>query len=99
MSDAALFVILFGGLFVLRIIVATVAFLVLLPRTDRCPNCDQQTLRMASALFDRWLPWFRKSWCVACGWHGLLRHPVPGGASATTTLRAPSPRGARPRAR
>jgi hypothetical protein len=72
-SDAALFVMIFGGLFVLRIIVATVAFLFILPRGDRCPNCDHATLRMESLLFDRIMPWFRKSWCIACGWHGLLR--------------------------
>jgi hypothetical protein len=73
MSDAALFVLLFGGLFVLRVIAATVVFFFLLPRGDRCPNCDQPTLRVASLLFDRVLPWFRKSWCLTCGWQGLLR--------------------------
>lgn len=73
MSDAALFVLLFGGLFVLRIIAATIVFLVLLPKGGRCPNCDRPTLRVESMIFDRFLPWFRKSWCIACGWHGLLR--------------------------
>lgn len=73
MSDAALFVLIFVGFFVLRIIAATVFFLALLPRGDHCPNCDRPTLRVASLLFDRVLPWFRKSWCIACGWHGLLR--------------------------
>lgn len=73
MSDALLFVAIFGGLIVLRFIVATVAFLFILPRGDRCPNCDHPTLRVESLLFDRLLPWFRKSWCITCGWHGLLR--------------------------
>lgn len=73
MSDAALFILLFGGLFVLRIVAATLFFLALLPKSDRCPNCDHSTLRVASLLFDRILPWFRKSWCLTCGWHGLLR--------------------------
>jgi hypothetical protein len=72
-SDAALFALVFGGLFVLRFIVATVVFLALLPRGDRCPLCDASTVRMASFLFDRVMPWFRKSWCLTCGWTGLLR--------------------------
>ncbi|MCC6318177.1 MAG: hypothetical protein IT361_10850 [Gemmatimonadaceae bacterium] len=72
-SDAVLFAVVFGGLFVLRIIAATIVFLVLLPRGDRCPMCDEPTLRVASFLFDRLMPWFRKSWCLTCGWTGLLR--------------------------
>ena len=73
MSDAVLFTLLFAGIFTFRIIIATVAFLVILPRGDSCPNCDRSTVRIASFLFDRLLPWFRKSWCLTCGWHGLLR--------------------------
>jgi hypothetical protein len=73
MSDAAWFVIVFVGLFVLRIIAATLVFLVLLPRGDRCQLCDAPTARVESWLFDRYLPWFRKSWCLSCGWVGVLR--------------------------
>lgn len=73
MSDVALFILIFGGFFVLRMIAATVFFLALLPKGDLCPNCNRPTLRVASILFDRILPWFRKSWCITCGWHGLLR--------------------------
>lgn len=73
MSDAAIFTIVFVGLFVLRIIAATLVFLVLLPRGDRCQLCDAPTVRMASFLFDRLMPWFRKSWCLQCGWVGVLR--------------------------
>ncbi len=57
----------------LRLLVATVAFLVILPPGDRCPNCDHSTLRVESILYGRVLPWFRKSWCIECGWLGLLR--------------------------
>lgn len=74
MTDAALFIAFFGALMVLRLLVATVAFVVILPRGDRCPNCDHPTLRVESLLYDRVLRWFRKSWCIECGWHGLLRH-------------------------
>lgn len=73
MSDETVFVLVFGGFVVLRILAATLFFFVLLPRGDRCPNCDHPTLRVQSLLFDRVLPWFRKSWCVTCGWHGVLR--------------------------
>jgi hypothetical protein len=44
-----------------------------LPRGDHCPNCDTVTIRIESRLSDRLLPWFRKSWCLACGWRGMLR--------------------------
>jgi hypothetical protein len=72
MSDSLLFVLIFGGLFVFRIILATIFFGLILPADDRCPNCDAPTLRIASA-FDRFVPWFRRRWCIRCGWKGVLR--------------------------
>lgn len=77
MSDAVLFVLLFGGFFVLRFIVATIVFLYILPGGDRCPNCDAVTLRLQSRAWNTLLPWFRTSWCIACGWEGLLRREQP----------------------
>jgi hypothetical protein len=74
MSDAVWFAIVFVGFFVLRAIAATWVFLFLLPRGNRCPNCDEVTLRIASRGWNRVLPWFRTSWCYRCGWEGLLRH-------------------------
>jgi hypothetical protein len=76
-SDATIFILVFGALLVLRIVLATVFFALILPRGDRCPNCDAPTLRLASVLFDRCLPWFRRSWCLACGWRGVLRRGAP----------------------
>lgn len=73
MTEATIFVAVIGGLFVLRVIAATFVFLVLLPQGDRCLDCDAPTVRVASRLHDHWLPWFRKSWCLRCGWVGLLR--------------------------
>lgn len=72
MSDALLFTVIFAGLFVLRIVMATVFFALILPAGDHCLNCDSPTIRVHSAL-DRFFPWFRRSWCLRCGWHGVLR--------------------------
>ena len=77
MSDAVLFVLLFGGFFVLRIIVATIVFLYILPEGVRCPNCDAVTLHVRSRAWNTLMPWFRTSWCIDCGWDGLLRRPAP----------------------
>jgi hypothetical protein len=72
-TEATVFVLVFGGLLVLRVVLATVFFALILPRGDRCPNCDAVTLRLASVMFDRVMPWFRRSWCLTCGWRGVLR--------------------------
>jgi hypothetical protein len=74
MSDMVIFIIVFAGLFVLRIIAATVVFFYILPQGDRCPNCDAVTIRVESPAWNRLMPWFRTSWCYACGWEGMLRH-------------------------
>jgi hypothetical protein len=74
MSDALIFGGVFVGLFVLRFIAATVVFYWLLPRGDKCPNCDAVTLRVESPGWNRIMPWMRTSWCLQCGWEGLLRH-------------------------
>lgn len=73
MSDAALFIGLFGGLFILRFIAATVVFLWILPDGNRCPSCDTETLRVESRGALKVMPWFRSSWCYECDWHGLHR--------------------------
>lgn len=74
MSDAIWFAIVFVGFFILRAVAATWIFLFLLPGGDRCPNCDEVTLRVQSRGWNRLLPWFRTSWCFRCGWEGLLRN-------------------------
>ena len=75
MSDAAIFATVFVSIFLLRIIAATLVFYWILPQSDRCPNCNAITLRMQSRGLARWMPWFRSSWCIGCGWSGMLRHP------------------------
>jgi len=71
MSDAAIFVLVFGGLLVLRIIAATVVFVLILPRGDRCPLCDAVTVRLHSPILGH--IWLTKRWCLACGWDGVMR--------------------------
>ena len=88
MSDAAIFFIVFCGLFVLRIIAATVVFYYILPRGDRCPNCDSITLHVQPTGWDRLLPWLRSSWCIDCGWNGMLR---PSASSPPRPPLAPAP--------
>lgn len=87
MSDAALFIALFGGLFVVWLIAATVVFLWILPDGDRCPCCDAETLRVESRGALKVLPCFRSSWCYECDWHGLHRvrrtTPLPFPAMST----------------
>ncbi len=73
MLTVVLWIAIFGGFFVIRAIVATIVFFYLLPEGDRCPNCDAVTLRVESRGWNFLLPRFRPSWCIDCGWHGLLR--------------------------
>ena len=94
MSDAAWFVLVFGGLFVLRGIAATIVFLWILPDGVRCPQCDAETLRMEPGRVMRLLRSFRMSWCMECNWHGVHRitKPEPARARATfpsSTLQPP----------
>ena len=74
MLEAVLALAILGGFFVLRAIAATWVFLYLLPSGDHCPNCDGATIRVENRGWNTLLPWFRTSWCLHCGWHGLLRN-------------------------
>ena len=77
MTDVVIFSVVFGGFFVLRGIAATIVFYFLLPEDDRCPVCDEPTIRVQERGWNLLLPWFRTSWCYRCGWEGLLRSPPP----------------------
>lgn len=83
MSDVAIFAVVFVGFFVLRAIAATIVFYFLLPESDRCPLCDEPTLRMKEPAWNLLLPWFRTSWCYRCGWEGLLRPTAVEGPTNT----------------
>jgi hypothetical protein len=73
MSDAVLFVLVFGGLFILRGVAATIVFLWILPDGVRCPQCDAETVRLSPSRVMRLLRGFRSSWCLVCGWRGVHR--------------------------
>ena len=73
MSDIVIFALVLGGMFVLRLIAATVLFYYILPKGDRCPNCDAVTARVQSKLMGRLIRNLRKRWCMRCGWEGFLR--------------------------
>lgn len=73
MREAVLGILIIGGFFVLRGVLATVFFFYLLPEGVNCPNCDAATLRIEGKRLRFLMPRFRKSWCIECGWHGLLR--------------------------
>jgi hypothetical protein len=88
MSDATIFVLVFGGLVVIRIVIATVLFFYILPAGDRCINCDAPTLRVQPARWHKLVPWLRPSWCYECGWKGWLR---TGELTPETPLPPPRP--------
>ena len=73
MQSAIVFFAVFGGLFVLRFLIATAFFLWILPEGDACPICNSATLRVQSPFWNRFFPRLRTSWCYECGWDGLLQ--------------------------
>lgn len=91
MSDAAIFVFVFGGLLVLRIIAATVVFVLILPRGDQCPLCNAATIRLHAPFFARIC--LAKRWCLACGWDGAMRISEP---SAIKAAKSPENAASRP---
>lgn len=90
MSDAVLFVLVFGGLFILRGVAATVVFLWILPDGIRCPQCDAETVRLSPSRVMRLLPGFRSSWCLVCGWRGVHRITTPTRSRASVSRAADS---------
>ena len=85
------FAVVLVAFFVLRIVAATVVFLFILPDGDRCPVCDDVTLRVQSRGWNTLMPWFRTSWCIRCNWEGLHRRGAAMPAEATAIKRSPEP--------
>jgi hypothetical protein len=80
MSSAAWFIIVFVGFAALRLAIATAFFYAVLDDDGHCPVCDAETIRIRARGWNLLMPWFRTSYCMECGWEGLLRHV---GAGAT----------------
>jgi hypothetical protein len=81
--------------FVLRIVAATVVFYFILPQGNRCPVCDDVTLRIQSKGWNTLMPWFRTSWCMRCDWQGLHRHGRVATRTADAIARPTEPVGRR----
>jgi hypothetical protein len=91
MLDAVLCILIIGGFFIVRGVLATIFFFYLLPQGDRCPNCDAVTVRVQSRGWNALLPWFRTSWCYECGWDGLLRNgPLTPAPTTSPTTKHPT---------
>lgn len=73
-TDAWTFIALFIGIRIAFIWLATKAFVAMIPDGDFCPMCDGRTLPIERDGWWRVLgPRFRRSWCLECGWEGVLR--------------------------
>ena len=86
MSELVIFTLVFGGLFILRAIAATIVFYFILPQGDRCPNCDAVTLRLEARRVNGFIRGLRSSWCYECDWHGYMREGNLSPAPTVTTL-------------
>lgn len=73
-SDAAIFIAVFVAIRFAFIWLATKTFVMMIPDGDACPICDSETLAVERVGWWRVLgERFRRSWCIACGWEGVLR--------------------------
>jgi hypothetical protein len=88
-TDAWIFIGVILGIRVAFIYIATKAFIMMIPDGDSCVMCDSETLAIQRDGWWRMLgPRFRRSWCIGCGWEGVLRR------SAVPSIFAPSYDGA-----
>ena len=73
-ADAWVFIGVFVAIRIAFIWFATKVFVALIPDGDCCPMCDGHTLPIERNGWWRVLgPGFRRSWCLHCGWEGVLR--------------------------
>jgi hypothetical protein len=76
MLEAVLCILIIGGFFVFRAILATVFFFYLLPEGDRCPNCDAATLRVQSRGWNVLLQCFARAGATSAVGTGLRSGPL-----------------------
>ncbi|WP_373057937.1 hypothetical protein [Gemmatimonas sp.] len=73
-ADAAIFIAVFVAIRFAFIWLATKAFVMMIPDGDTCTMCDSETLAVERVGWWRVLgERFRRSWCIECGWEGVLR--------------------------
>lgn len=73
-TDAAIFIVFFVTIRFAFIWLATKAFVMMIPDGDTCLMCDSETLAVERVGWWRVLgERFRRSWCIGCGWEGVLR--------------------------
>jgi hypothetical protein len=77
LGDAVTFIAVFVGIRIIVIYLATKLFFAMIPDGQQCPICDGATLPVERTGLWR-LPGgrYRRSWCIDCGWEGLLRRTV-----------------------
>ena len=70
--------------------IATKAFVMMIPDGNQCTICDGETLAIERDGWWRILgPRFRRSWCLECGWEGVLRRSTIPSFFAPTTYAGP----------
>lgn len=75
-SDAIIFIVVIASLQLAMFWLLTKVFLGMITEGDRCPVCDGDTHAVERNGWWRVISFGernRRSWCVACGWEGLLR--------------------------
>lgn len=76
-TDAWIFIGVILGIRVAFIYIATKAFILMIPDGDVCVMCNDETLPIQRDGWWRLLgPRFRRSWCLGCGWEGVLPRSV-----------------------
>lgn len=73
-SDALIFIGVISALQITLFVLLTKVFFGMFPEGEQCPMCDGDTIAVERVgwwrLFARR---FRRSWCLDCGWEGVLR--------------------------
>jgi hypothetical protein len=75
-SDAIIFIVVIASLQLAMFWLLTTVFLGMITEGDRCPVCDGDTHAVERNGWWRVISFGernRRSWCVTCGWEGLLR--------------------------
>jgi hypothetical protein len=73
-TDAWIFIGFFVAVRVIIVWFLTRLYILMIPDGDLCPLCDGYTLPIERVGGWRVLgPRFRRSWCLDCGWEGVLR--------------------------